>query len=271
MADSETIDTDIVNVRASDDASRVMPPPSNSSIPTTSSRNKRKTSEVWNYFEIYVENNTERTRCKACSKSYAYGSATHGTKNMKRHIQNCPKRANHDVGQLLIDHNHRLQSRKISQETFREYMALSIIQHNYPYSYVENQGTRRVFSYVCNELVHYSRNTAKADCLKIFERMKKKTKLELGRLTSRICLTSDVWTSGTTEGYISLTAHYIDEDWELQNKILNFCHIPPPHSGVVLAENIMNFLQEWGIEKKIFSITLDNASSNDRMEDILRN
>ena len=32
-------------------------------------------------------------------------------------------------------------------------------------------------------------------------------------------------------------------------------------------EKILSFLEEWGIEKKIFSITLDNASNNDNCQD----
>ena len=32
----------------------------------------------------------------------------------------------------------------------------------------------------------------------------------------------------------------------------------------------MVFLEEWGIEQKIFSLTLDDASSNDKMQDYLK-
>lgn len=37
----------------------------------------------------------------------------------------------------------------------------------------------------------------------------------------------------------------------------------PPHTGVHLCDHVYGLLKEWGIQKKIFSITLDNASSND--------
>ena len=62
-----------------------------------------------------------------------------------------------------------------------------------------------------------------------------------------------------SEGYTCLTAHYVNENWELKNIILNFCHMPPPHTGTHLLEKILSFLEEWGIEKKIFPITLDNT------------
>ena len=46
-------------------------------------------------------------------------------------------------------------------------------------------------------------------------------------------------------------------------KVLNFCEMPTPHTGVALAEKILSLLCEWGIEQRIFSLTVDNASSND--------
>ncbi|XP_026435119.1 zinc finger BED domain-containing protein RICESLEEPER 2-like [Papaver somniferum] len=54
----------------------------------------------------------------------------------------------------------------------------------------------------------------------------------------RICLTSDMWTSVTTTGYISLTAHYLDKDWVLQKKLLNFSPLPPPHTALIVKEGL---------------------------------
>ena len=76
-------------------------------------------------------------------------------------------------------------------------------------------------------------------------------------------MTSDLWTFVTSEEYICFMAHYVDENWELKNIILNFCHMLPPHTGTLLSEKILSLLEEWGIEKKVFSIILDNASNND--------
>lgn len=79
-------------------------------------------------------------------------------------------------------------------------------------------------------------------------------------IRGRICLTSYLWSSLTTDGYMTVTAHYIDEGWTLRKKVLIFRHIPPPHNGLLLGDQLIQFLKEWGIERKIFSVTLDNAS-----------
>lgn len=52
--------------------------------------------------------------------------------------------------------------------------------------------------------------------------------------------------------------------------MLAFFHFPPPHTGVNLAEKLVSLLKDWGIEKKIFTLTLDNASNNDAMVNILK-
>ena len=71
-------------------------------------------------------------------------------------------------------------------------------------------------------------------------------------------------------GILSLTAHYIDDNWKLHYKILNFVHLPPPHNANALHDKIHVILKESKIYKKIFTITLDNATANNNMQDMLR-
>ncbi|KAF2316103.1 hypothetical protein GH714_041075 [Hevea brasiliensis] len=58
-----------------------------------------------------------------------------------------------------------------------------------------------------------------------------------------------------------ITAHFIDNDWKLHKKIVNFCPITS-HKGDAIGRAIETCLLEWGLDK-IFTITVDNASSND--------
>ena len=45
---------------------------------------------------------------------------------------------------------------------------------------------------------------------------------------------------------------------------------PPPHTGVAIAMKIIEFLKEWELEKRVFTVTVDNASANDNMQFILK-
>lgn len=58
----------------------------------------------------------------------------------------------------------------------------------------------------------------------------------------RISLTADWWTSISTDGYLCVTAHFIDKEWKLHKRVRSFQFMPPPHSGVNLAEMVSNIL-----------------------------
>ncbi|XP_039141281.1 zinc finger BED domain-containing protein RICESLEEPER 2-like [Dioscorea cayenensis subsp. rotundata] len=60
-----------------------------------------------------------------------------------------------------------------------------------------------------------------------------------------------------------LTAHFIDHNWRLQKRVINFVRLPPPRRGVEIADGIFKCLKEWEIKNKVFTISVDNASSND--------
>nr|GMD47355.1 zinc finger BED domain-containing protein RICESLEEPER 2-like [Ipomoea batatas] len=60
-----------------------------------------------------------------------------------------------------------------------------------------------------------------------------------------------------------VTRHWIDSSWKLQKRVLSFINIPPPRGGLQISDAIFKFMKEWGIERKVFTITVDNATSND--------
>lgn len=49
----------------------------------------------------------------------------------------------------------------------------------------------------------------------------------------------------------------------MQSRVLNFVELDPPHSDIIIAQAVFECCQEWKIEDKIISLTMDNASSND--------
>ncbi|CAM8975459.1 unnamed protein product [Rhodiola kirilowii] len=72
-----------------------------------------------------------------------------------------------------------------------------------------------------------------------------------------------MWSSRQKMGYMSLTAHWIDNDWNMQKRILSFKMVEYPHTGESLAAHAYEELIAWHLHDKVFTLTLDNASSND--------
>ena len=84
---------------------------------------------------------------------------------------------------------------------------------------------------------------------------------EVKNSCQRVCLTTDTWTSIQRINYMCLTAHYIDNNWTLKKKILNFCPIYS-HKGDAIAMTIEKCLMGWKLDR-VLTLTVDNASSND--------
>ncbi|KAL4568366.1 hypothetical protein LXL04_023976 [Taraxacum kok-saghyz] len=185
----------------------------------------------------------------------------------------CMRRDKNDVAQMLFSKSGggmSIKSMVFKPEKFRELVSQAIIKHNLPFMFVEYEGIRDIFQYLYENVITISRNTAKSDVTNLFKREKVRLKTLLESLLGRVSLTSDLWTSINTDGFLCVTCHFIDTEWKLQKRILNFQHMPPPHNGVYLTEKISYLLFDWGIEKKLFTITLDNASSNDTFVNLLK-
>ncbi|KAK2659986.1 hypothetical protein Ddye_006519 [Dipteronia dyeriana] len=184
---------------------------SRSNTPTGSGqdRKRKRTSAVWSSFVIVGKNaqGKEHCKCKYCGKQYIC-EGTHGTGNMKRHIEfQCPKIMMHDPCQMLLKNNKSANmtvSNPKSQNEFRTIVAETIVLHDLPFSFVEWSGVRKMIGYCTDEFHMVSRNTAKADVLSLYCIEKTKVKTLLEEAPGRICLTSDLWTSIATDGYIHL-------------------------------------------------------------------
>ncbi|XP_061355000.1 zinc finger BED domain-containing protein RICESLEEPER 2-like [Gastrolobium bilobum] len=81
---------------------------------------------------------------------------------------------------------------------------------------------------------------------------------------NKISITTDMWKSNhQIAEYMVITCHFIDSEWKLQKRVLSFVKVPPPRRGVDVADAILKCLQLWGIENKVFSVSVDNAAYND--------
>ncbi|KAL7174274.1 hypothetical protein ACSBR2_033518 [Camellia fascicularis] len=66
-----------------------------------------------------------------------------------------------------------------------------------------------------------SSSTLKRDILKIYDQEKEKTLIKVEKSSSRIAITTDMWTSSNKKrGFMVVTTHYIDDSWTLENRIM---------------------------------------------------
>ncbi|CAH1430225.1 unnamed protein product [Lactuca virosa] len=189
-------------------------------------RQRKLTSPVWKHFEMIDEldeNGNIQSKCKKCGTKYI-AESSYGIGNMLRHARTCNTHNYADVGQLLIKTNMNcsLGTRSVmyKHDEFRELVAIAVARHNLPLQFVEYEGIRNCFSYLNPEVKTFCRNTVKSEIKNMYLVEKNKLCDVLQSIPGRVALTSDCWTSVTTDGYISLTAHFVDQNWCLQKKVL---------------------------------------------------
>ncbi|KAK3211317.1 hypothetical protein Dsin_016023 [Dipteronia sinensis] len=88
--------------------------------------------------------------------------------------------------------------------------------HELPLSFMDYDGFRDVLDFLAMNFIGMSRNTLKSEVLKLYEVKKSRTMMILDENTSRIDLTTDMWTSLDPEDEIS-RGEVMDEDDDITN------------------------------------------------------
>ncbi|KAJ9555764.1 hypothetical protein OSB04_010378 [Centaurea solstitialis] len=136
-----------------------------------------------------------------------------------------------------------------------------VIIDELPFRFVEKTGFRAF----CKELepnwTPLGRRQVAKGVLDKFNYEKALLLSQLKENETKVSITTDTWTSIQNINYMVLTAHFLDKDWILHKRIINFCTITS-HKGDDIGRAIEQCLRQWEITK-VFTITIDNASAND--------
>ncbi|KAK3198395.1 hypothetical protein Dsin_021810 [Dipteronia sinensis] len=186
----------------------------------------RQTSDSWNHFTKYQEDGRMRAQCKYCPKNYACDSNTNGTTKMNKHLEKCK------------NHHAKLAIASVLRNgVFAKFCRVGMPRFDVP-----------------------SRRTIVRDILQLYIDMKTSFMIQFRESKVRVCLNTDTWTSIQNINYMVVIAHFIDEQWHLQKRILSFTQISD-HKGKTIGKCIEKVLLDWGIDR-VFTITVDNASAN---------
>lgn len=73
--------------------------------------------------------------------------------------------------------------------------------------------------------------------------------------------TSDLWSSRTSEPYLSLTIHYID-NWKLCSVSLQTTYFPEDHTGELIAQGLRDALECWGLKEDNMTCMTTDSGAN---------
>ncbi|XP_019436348.1 PREDICTED: zinc finger BED domain-containing protein DAYSLEEPER-like [Lupinus angustifolius] len=245
----------------------------------------RKKSIVWEHFTLKtLDPRCSKAYCKQCGKEFAYitDSKQIGTSHLKRHISLgiCQKNQskNSASGGDAAAYPQKKRARaapcvasiSFDQECCNNNIAKMIILHDYPLHIVEHQGFINFVQTLQPQFNPQSFNAIKGDCVSMYLREKQNLLNLINEIPGRVNLTLDLWTSNQTLAYVFLRGHFIDSDWNLHKPILKVMVVPFPDSDNSLNQAIVSCLSNWHLEGRIFTLALDNFSSNETVVGNLR-
>ena len=86
--------------------------------------------------------------------------------------------------------------------------------------------------------VKVSRQTTTRDLSKLFTERRNMLKNSVLSAASSVALTSDIWSGNAKKDYISVVAHFMSVNWELQKKVIRLRLIEVKHTGENIAERV---------------------------------
>lgn len=131
---------------------------------------------------------------------------------------------------------------------------------NQPYSMVEDQGFKRLMSYL---EPRYNIPSRKYFSTKLIPQLYEKTKVDCGKKfvdIKWVSFTTDMWSSLANDDFLSLTGHFVNSAFELEHI---FLEVIPFTFATHTAANIKSFLQEtlvtWNLTEKVNIFVRDNG------------
>ena len=157
---------------------------------------------------------------------------------------------------------------KVNENVLKDMWVRWIVECDLPFRTVERKSFRRWTALVCPG-VTWSRHSVRERVIQMWRKMRHELKRTLAAVPGKISFTTDLWTSRTAEAYMCITAHWLDSEWNHQSSVLDFVELPGSHTAELIKTKFLECLTEFGVQKRIMAITLDNASSNKKFVQLL--
>ena len=220
----------------------------------------KKTSSVWLFFDTNRPNQIGIPICKECDKEYAKGT---GVSSLRRHL------STHSIiapvkkqGTSREYHNNIPHS---EAEQIKRDMAVQtwVICDLQSFNVVENKEWRDMVNTFDPKYRFHNRHTLKDQITIYFEGKKIQVKAMINQISGKVAFTADMWTSINNSAFLSLTIHYTDTNWKLKSFLLDIIPIPISvrHTGLNMAEALINIINEYNLGDRTLGLTTDNAAS----------
>src|SRR6266498_399579 len=131
-----------------------------------------------------------------------------------------------------------------------------------PFKIVEQVEFKKLVHSLDPRYIIPCRRTIKDNVIIRFTDSKKNIFTYLNSFTSKIALTTDIWTcSITSQSYLGITIHFITNLWEMKKCLIDIIPLQGSHNSSQIINQILLTLEEFNINDRVISLTTDNRSN----------
>jgi len=128
------------------------------------------------------------------------------------------------------------------QERLNDFFIEFIVSNIQSFSLADDIKFRKFICALNPKYILPDRKTVREKIKIKYEAKKKEIKNRLSKLRSKINMTTDIWTSFKKDPFISVTCHFVDEEWKLRSFLLDVFYFPHPHDGSFCLEALHDVL-----------------------------
>ncbi|CAF1398722.1 unnamed protein product [Didymodactylos carnosus] len=237
--------------------------PSGSTISRDTPLTRKKRSAAWRYFN-QNENDSSQCICNLCKVEIKrYGNGTSALlehlslkhSNEYKVVRDGIDRSKPQARQhyLPIDSERSKYVTKLIMEyLLYELLPINMVESDafknliYNIEPAYNMPSRTYFTYKVLLALYNETRTKVEDIL---------------RTANGISITTDCWTSIAHESYVTVTAQFLTQQFEMKIFILETIDFSGRHTADALAKKLQEIFEEWNITHKIVSVVTDNTAS----------
>ncbi|KAK0140110.1 Zinc finger BED domain-containing protein 1 [Merluccius polli] len=244
---------------------------------------KGSTSIVWGFFG-FAESDADQKAvlCKECRRvvSAPQGNTTNLFNHLKKHhkpkYDECmkakanagpqnPRQCSAPAQATITATLHRATPYPSTSQRHAEItdaITFYLAKDMCPINTVNNEGFKSMVKTLDKKYVIPSRNYfSKVALPALYEKRRGEIEREITAV-EYFATTTDLWSSRTMEPYLSLTIHYIDDDFTMKSRCLQTSFFPQDHTGEAIAQGLREALASWSLpEERQVCITTDNGSN----------
>ncbi|KAG9387076.1 Dimer-Tnp-hAT domain containing protein [Pyrenophora tritici-repentis] len=212
-------------------------------------------------------------------------AARHLEEQKRGHGQSPPGKTAASTKVSWLERMLKQNSGKVSQTAANELLGFNtqrfrmeavswLVENNHPLSEFESPAFRRLIAAAnpqAEAALWASHVSVTRFVVRLYDYLKPRVVQQLSRALSKIHISFDGWTTkGGKRGFLGVVAHYVDNKAELRDVPIALPQLSGAHSGEMMAEVVIETLQDFGINaQSIGYFVLDNASNNDCTVEVL--